>query len=65
MVNLVQKAGQWNVDGVLKKQEKAQPVFYGRVLVQDGRVDVRTETTRESFIILFALLLNAAVWQGS
>ena len=51
VVNLVQKAGQWNVDGVLKKQEKAQPVFYGRVLVQDGRVDVRTETTRESFIL--------------
>lgn len=51
VLTLVQKAGQWNAEGLIKKQEEAEPAFYGRVLVQNGRVLVRTEKTQEMFTL--------------
>ncbi len=58
--SLVEKAGRWNTEGLIKPQEVAEPVFYGRVYVHNGQGRVVTETADQAFTLDGSI--DAGVW---
>ena len=48
---LVEKEGRWNTQGLIKPQEAAEPVFYGRVYVHKGQGRIVTESADQTFTL--------------